>query len=65
MDAVEFLRQYKLMCGQYNCSDKCPIKQLLNKCTGTDVCDDAFIYLHPEEVVDAVLEWTKRKQHET
>lgn len=61
MDAVEFLQQYKLMCGHYNCSDECPIKQLLSKYTESDVCDDAFIYLHPEEVVEAVLEWTKRK----
>lgn len=56
MDAVEFLQQYKLMCGQYNCTGECPIKQLLDK-YGVDICDDAFIYLHPEEVVEAVLRW--------
>lgn len=56
MDAVEFLQQYKSMCGQYNCADGCPIKQLRNN-YDVDVCDDAFIYLHPEEVVEAVLRW--------
>ena len=59
MDAVEFLQQYKLMCGQYNCTDGCPIKQLRDK-HGVDTCDDAFIYLHPEEVVKAVLRWSNR-----
>ena len=59
MDAVEFLKAYKLMCGQYNCSDDCPIFKLRKK-HGIDVCDDAFIYLHPEEIVSVVKEWTGR-----
>lgn len=56
MDAVEFLKQYKLMCGHYECDKGCPIKKLLDK-HGVETCDDAFIYLHPEEVVHAVEEW--------
>ena len=58
MDAVEFLEQYKLMCGQFNCKDGCPIKRLRDK-HGIDVCDDVFIYLHPKEVVSVVQEWCK------
>lgn len=58
MDAVRFLQEYKRMCGQNNgtCKD-CPIRALLDR-HRIEVCDDAFIYLHPEEVVNAVSEWS-------
>ena len=60
MDAVEFLAQYKLMCGHYNCNDDCPIKRIRDRHM-IEICDDAFIYLHPEEVVEAVQKWSERK----
>lgn len=66
MDAVEFLEQYKLMCGHHNRWNKCkgcPIKPLLDR-HRIEFCDDAFIYLHPEEVVIAVQEWSNRNGKE-
>ena len=48
------------MCGQNNgmCEPKdCPIRVLLDR-HRIETCDDAFIYLHPEEVVEAVAEWS-------
>ena len=58
MDAVEFLRAYKLRCGQFNCSKDCPILKLREQ-HEVEVCDDAFIYLHPDEVVSAVEKWAR------
>ena len=60
LDAITFLEAYKTMCGEYNCTSECPIKQLLDK-HDIEVCDDAFIYLYPSEVVGAVIEWLRQK----
>ena len=67
MDAIIFLQEYKRMCGQNNgrCEPMdCQIRVLLDR-HRIETCDDAFIYLHPVEVVEAIAEWSNTHPQHT
>lgn len=57
MDAVEYFKEQKRMCANYNYCNECPLAEKMES-DGFNYCT-AWQRLYPEEAVRIVEEWSK------